>query len=202
MNLPDSRAIPRPTPFLDAQPEAGLVGVMLACHVAGSRPIRNLASAFAGWERYVASTSTCRMTLLSRNPPIAASHLSPADWATAPHLTLPSLSPCPHCAVTPDRVWLQNEHAIAFAERPVVDGHMIVVPRNHVGTIYELTMPEQVALWALVAELRGCLLAVQTLGSFVIGFDDGVHASVHLVPRRKGDGLGQATASVVTDLTL
>jgi hypothetical protein len=36
-----------------------------------------------------------------------------------------------------------------------------------------------------------------------IGFDDGVHAFVHLVPRRKGDGLGQAEGCYVRDeLTL
>jgi hypothetical protein len=35
------------------------------------------------------------------------------------------------------------------------------------------------------------------LDSFDIGFDDGVHAAVHLVPRHKGDGLGRATGTWV-----
>jgi hypothetical protein len=34
---------------------------------------------------------------------------------------------------------------------------------------------------------------------FDIGFDDGVHAAVHLVPRREGDGLGQVAGCWVKD---
>jgi hypothetical protein len=35
--------------------------------------------------------------------------------------------------------------------------------------------------------------------AFDIGFDDGVHAAVHLVPRRKVDGLGEAAGWYVKD---
>jgi diadenosine tetraphosphate (Ap4A) HIT family hydrolase len=34
---------------------------------------------------------------------------------------------------------------------------------------------------------------------FDIGFDDVVHAAVHLVPRRRGDGLGEAAGAWVKD---
>jgi hypothetical protein len=51
----------------------------------------------------------------------------------------------------------------------------------------------------LVAEARGRLLTGLMPDSFDIGFDDGVHAAVQLVPRRKGDGLGQAAGSYVKD---
>ena len=44
----------------------------------------------------------------------------------------------PVLMVSPDRIWLQTEHAIAFAHDPARDGHMLVVPRKHVGTVYEL----------------------------------------------------------------
>jgi diadenosine tetraphosphate (Ap4A) HIT family hydrolase len=67
-----------------------------------------------------------------------------------------------------------------------MDGHMLVVPRKHIGTIYELTMPEQKAVWALVAEARGRLLTGLMPDSFDISFDHGVHAVVHLVPPPEG----------------
>ncbi|MEO8593824.1 MAG: hypothetical protein ABI759_10925 [Candidatus Solibacter sp.] len=51
----------------------------------------------------------------------------------------------------------------------------------------------------MVADARSRLLTGLTPDSFDIGFDDGVHAAVHLVPRSKGDGLGQATGSYVID---
>ena len=40
-------------------------------------------------------------------------------------------------------------HAISVA-----DGHMLVVPRKHVMTIYQLTPDEQSAIWKLVGEVR------------------------------------------------
>jgi diadenosine tetraphosphate (Ap4A) HIT family hydrolase len=59
----------------------------------------------------------------------------------------------PNLLVSADRIWLENEHAIAFAaETPATLGHVLIVPRRHVATIYELTAPEQKAMWALVAE--------------------------------------------------
>jgi diadenosine tetraphosphate (Ap4A) HIT family hydrolase len=44
----------------------------------------------------------------------------------------------PYCSVSPARIWVETEHAIAFAHGPTTDGHMLIVPRKHVGTVYEL----------------------------------------------------------------
>jgi diadenosine tetraphosphate (Ap4A) HIT family hydrolase len=105
------------------------------------------------------------------------------------------LETCPFCAVEPGRIWLESEHALAVpAAHPVADGHMVVVPRKHVSTIYELTMPEQQALWDLVGEVRQRLLTGLMPDGFSIGFNDTMHdgvsadhAAVHVVPRRRGD---------------
>jgi len=59
----------------------------------------------------------------------------------------------------PSRKWIENEHAIAFADAfPVTDGHTLVIPRRHVSSIYELSAEEQSAVWDLVAEVRHVLL--------------------------------------------
>jgi diadenosine tetraphosphate (Ap4A) HIT family hydrolase len=107
------------------------------------------------------------------------------------------LDPCPYCNLDPRSNWLENEHAIALADsNPITDGYTIVLPRKHVGTIYQLTIPEQEALWDLVNEVRRRLLTGLMPDGFSIGFNDSrhrdlnaAHALVTVVPRRHGDGL-------------
>jgi diadenosine tetraphosphate (Ap4A) HIT family hydrolase len=102
---------------------------------------------------------------------------------------------CPFCSLEPDQKWIENEHAVAFPDAfPSTDGHMLVVPRRYVGSIYELTASEQSALWDVVAEVRQRLLTGLKPDGFNIGVNDGIadgqtveHAHVHVIPRRKGD---------------
>jgi len=102
---------------------------------------------------------------------------------------------CPFCSLDPSREWIENEHAIAFADAyPVTDGHTLVIPRKHVASIYELNADEQAAVWSLVAQVRERLLTGMKPDAFNIGVNDGLaagqtveHAHVHVIPRRKGD---------------
>jgi diadenosine tetraphosphate (Ap4A) HIT family hydrolase len=71
---------------------------------------------------------------------------------------------------------------------------MLVVPRKHVSTIYELTTAEQKDIWDLVGEVRQRLLTGLKPDGFNIGFNDGLaagqtvmHAHIHVIPRRNGD---------------
>jgi diadenosine tetraphosphate (Ap4A) HIT family hydrolase len=87
---------------------------------------------------------------------------------------------CPYCTLPPDRIWIESEHAIAFAaDVPATDGHIIVVPKEHVPSIHALPMPVQRALWAMVSQVRGKLLTGMVPdGGFSIGFEDGLTAAV------------------------
>ncbi len=84
-----------------------------------------------------------------------------------------------------------NDHAIAFADpHPITDGHMLVTPRKHVASFYELNRLEQEAVWQLVGQVRQRLLTGLAPHAFSIGFtdvegaeEDG-HVCVHVVPRR------------------
>jgi diadenosine tetraphosphate (Ap4A) HIT family hydrolase len=56
------------------------------------------------------------------------------------------------------RVWIEAEHAIAFAAaEPATDGHILIAPKKHVFTVYQLSIAEQKAIWALVVTFgSGC----------------------------------------------
>jgi len=76
----------------------------------------------------------------------------------------------------------------------VTDGHMLVIPRKHVSSIYELAIEKQNAVWELVTQVREHLLTGLKPDAFKIGVNDGLaagqtieHAHVHIIPRRKGD---------------
>ena len=106
---------------------------------------------------------------------------------------------CPFCNIDQSRVRLENEDAIAFLyAHPISDGHMLVVPRKHVSTIYDLEIAEQFALWNLVAQARDILLLELKPDGFSIGFTEGLtddqavqHTHINIIPRRYADALSR-----------
>ncbi|TSC60941.1 MAG: Hit-like protein involved in cell-cycle regulation, partial [Parcubacteria group bacterium Athens0416_74] len=93
----------------------------------------------------------------------------------------------------------EDEKSLAFLDiHPVHAGHVLVIPKMHAATIFDVP-PED---WAAVQEnVRKCAIAIEkSMGA------DGVnllmnnrehagqvvhHAHVHLIPRFKGDGLNR-----------
>ncbi len=102
---------------------------------------------------------------------------------------------CPFCEPDADRVWLENDIGIVLWDAfPITEGHTLVVPRQHVASIYELPPDTQAALWTLVAEARNRLNQDLAPDGFNIGLNDGLaagqtilHAHIHVIPRRDGD---------------
>ena len=71
----------------------------------------------------------------------------------APDVMLPVVDPCPFCSIPAERIWIESEHAIAFgADAPAAEGHIVVVPKEHVPSIHALPMAAQKGVWALVSE--------------------------------------------------
>jgi diadenosine tetraphosphate (Ap4A) HIT family hydrolase len=108
---------------------------------------------------------------------------------------LPVVGPSPFCSIPANRVWIESEHAIAFAaDAPAAEGHIVIVPTEHVPSIHALPIAAQKDVWALVSEVRGRLRTglVPDQG-FAVGFVDGLeaapapHAAIHIIPRRAGD---------------
>jgi diadenosine tetraphosphate (Ap4A) HIT family hydrolase len=105
------------------------------------------------------------------------------------------MSSCPFCHLEPSRIITASRSAIAFKDAfPLTEGHTLVVPRQHVDSIYALPAEELADLWAFVAEVRQLLARELNISAFNVGVNDGAlagqtieHAHVHVIPRRPGD---------------
>lgn len=102
---------------------------------------------------------------------------------------------CPFCHLEVSRIHLENDVAAAFPDAfPVAEGHMLIVPKRHVASLFDLSEQDQAALWRLVALVRAKLMADLKPDGFNVGVNDGsaagqtvMHAHVHVIPRRAGD---------------
>ena len=84
---------------------------------------------------------------------------------------------------------------MAFLDaRPLFPGHVLVVPREHHETLADLTPAQVAALFRDAREVSSALeRALGADGTFV-AMNNRVsqsvpHAHVHVVPRKRGDGL-------------
>lgn len=106
---------------------------------------------------------------------------------------------CAFCSIidgsAPAAVVAETEHTVAFLDhRPLFPGHTLVVPREHVVTLRDLPRP---LLEPFFAEVQRLAAAVQdglgADGTFVgennVVSQSVAHLHVHVVPRRRKDGL-------------
>ncbi|MFQ5679812.1 MAG: HIT family protein [Gemmatimonadota bacterium] len=102
---------------------------------------------------------------------------------------------CPFCEVEPERIRLEAEVGLAIRDLfPVADGHLLVIPRRHVASLYDLTASEQTALWDLTRDARNLLIDELRPDGFTIGLNEGMaagqsvdHSHLHVIPRYLGD---------------
>jgi histidine triad (HIT) family protein len=89
----------------------------------------------------------------------------------------------------------ESDTLVAFLDhRPIMPGHVLVVPRAHYAVLADLPSSEVGPLFVAVQRLASAVeQAMKADGSFValnIKISQSVpHLHVHVVPRRKGDGL-------------
>jgi histidine triad (HIT) family protein len=106
---------------------------------------------------------------------------------------------CLFCAIVagaaPGFMVLDTPRAVGFLDtRPVFKGHVLVVPRPHIGTLVELPAG---ALGDFFGEVQRVAVAVESglgAGGTFVAINNRVsqsvpHLHVHVIPRTKGDGL-------------
>jgi histidine triad (HIT) family protein len=106
---------------------------------------------------------------------------------------------CVFCAIalgeSPAHRVLDESGCIAFLDaRPLFPGHVLVVPREHRETLAETTEEELAVLLSCAKRLAAAQRSALGAEGTFIAMNDRVsqsvpHVHVHVVPRRKGDGL-------------
>lgn len=85
------------------------------------------------------------------------------------------LTTCPFCAIAPDKMVAQD--ALTFTVRdtlPVSPGHMLILPKRHIASIFEATKEEVAALWEALQHARTGLIKEPSPDGFNIGINDGL----------------------------
>ena len=89
-----------------------------------------------------------------------------------------------------------NMFAFAIEDKyPVTKYHMLIIPRRHVTSFFELGNAEHNGVMELLRKVKEDLMKKDnTITAFNIGINDGKesgqtinHCHIHLIPRRKGD---------------
>jgi histidine triad (HIT) family protein len=106
---------------------------------------------------------------------------------------------CIFCAIAagnvPAAIVASDEHHVAFLDaRPVFEGHVLVIPREHHETLPELPVAEVGPLFELVQRVADVLPGALDAAGTWIAVNNVVsqsvpHVHVHVVPRRFKDGL-------------
>jgi histidine triad (HIT) family protein len=96
----------------------------------------------------------------------------------------------------PSRKIHETSKSVAFLDAfPLIKGHTLVIPKTHYTKIQEMTKSDNADLFETVRILTGKIerLAPSSLVAVHNGKESGQevpHVHVHLIPRRKEDGIG------------
>jgi histidine triad (HIT) family protein len=106
---------------------------------------------------------------------------------------------CVFCAIAagdvPSSMVLRDDDVAAFLDaRPVFKGHVLVVPRAHVATLADMPAAGLGTLFAGVQRVARAVEAGLSADGTFVALNNKIsqsvpHLHVHVVPRRKKDGL-------------
>lgn len=102
---------------------------------------------------------------------------------------------CTFCNLEETKILIENDGAQAiFDGYPVNEGHMLIIPKNHIETYFEASQSQKKLLWDLVEECKEYLDKRFAPDGYNIGINNGVaagqtimHLHIHLIPRYAGD---------------
>ncbi len=100
---------------------------------------------------------------------------------------------CPFCQ--PAHALMKNELAYAIRDKnPASPGHLLILPRRHVGDWFETTTEERIALFGLADAAKLWLEREFHPGGYNLGINVGelagqtiFHVHLHVIPRYRGD---------------
>ena len=95
----------------------------------------------------------------------------------------------------PHKIIAQNNTFFAiYDEFPVSDGHVLIIPKRHVESIFDITREELEDLFDLIRKVRELVDRKYSPDGYNIGVNEGYaagktidHLHIHLIPRYIGD---------------
>jgi len=103
---------------------------------------------------------------------------------------------CPFCKVESERdIIASSSFSVAFFDGfPVSPGHVLVIPKRHVASFFDLTKEEQQDMLLLADRVKSIIDEKFHPDGYNIGVNVGeaagqsvFHVHMHLIPRYKGD---------------
>lgn len=113
---------------------------------------------------------------------------------------------CIFCEIAAGRapgyvVWTDNDAAVFLDRSPIPPGHLLIIPREHVGTLWDLEEERFLRLMSLARSLAAPLTeatGADRAGMAVEGY--GIpHAHIHLVPINGGGELDPCRQSPASE---
>ncbi|KAL3932855.1 MAG: hypothetical protein SGBAC_010655 [Bacillariaceae sp.] len=94
-----------------------------------------------------------------------------------------------------DHIFLRTTKSAAFVNlRPIVPGHVLVMPETIVPNMEQLSTEEYTDLWLTVRQVQSALAKHFKVDAFNVAVQDGraagqsvPHVHVHILPRKSGD---------------
>ena len=105
-----------------------------------------------------------------------------------------TMSNCPFCQPQ-ENILAENEFALAIADKhPLSQGHCLVVPNQHISSIFDLPLEEYAECFQLVRTVKMELDNRHSPAGFNLSVNNGrvagqtvERAHIHVVPRYEGD---------------
>jgi histidine triad (HIT) family protein len=97
-------------------------------------------------------------------------------------------------ALAAEIVFEDDEHVAFLDTRPLFPGHVLVIPREHVVTLMDLDAPKVGPLFVTVQRVARAVESGLGADGIFVACNNKVsqsvaHLHIHVVPRRKKDGL-------------
>ncbi|KUO51108.1 MAG: HIT family hydrolase [Desulfitibacter sp. BRH_c19] len=102
---------------------------------------------------------------------------------------------CVFCEISYKEILIENELAVAFYDKfPVNHGHVLIIPKRHVETLFDASFEELQDINKLIFEVKNFLEDKYKPDGYNIGINVGeaagqtiFHLHYHIMPRYVGD---------------
>lgn len=102
---------------------------------------------------------------------------------------------CVFCNINKEKIIYETSCWLAmFDEYPVNQGHVLLIPKRHVESVFELNDEEKTTLVDSIKDIESLLIRFFDIDGFNIGINQGKaagqtisHLHIHIIPRYDGD---------------